>query len=163
MNEKKWIRLAIRSMQRSRAATLALLSKLTPKELCRPRTQGKWSIPDTLAHIVAWEEVAVRRLYSIRKRKYEQLRFYDDMTDSDKFNARAVARFRKISFSALMKHAAHVRANLIAALRILPANELENPQHRYPVVQWLPEFSWTHEGDHRKRIRGKARSRSTPQ
>lgn len=153
MDAQTWKRLAIRSMHRSRAATLTLLSKLTPKELRRPRTQGKWSIQDTLAHIVAWEEVAVRRLDSIRQRKYEWLRFYDDVTDSDKFNARAVAKFRTISFLALMKHAAHVRANLIAALRLLPANELENPQHRYPVVQWLPEFSWAHEGDHRKRIK----------
>jgi len=153
MDEKRWKRSAIRSMRRSRTATRALLSMLTPGEIRRPRTQEKWSIHDTLAHIVAWEEVAARRLESIRQKKYERLRFYDDMADTDAFNARAVARFRPLSFSALWKRAGEVRAGLIAALRALPDDELENEQHRFTVVQWLPEFSWTHERDHRKRIR----------
>ena len=148
-----WKRNAIRRMERSRAATLRLLGSLPEREIRRPRTQGKWSVKNVFAHIVAWEEEAVRRLQLIAEGEGDQILFYDDMAAADRFNARAVAKARKASWRMLLRHAALVRQQLIEALRQLPLDSLNDPSHRYPVVAWLPEFAWTHERDHRQRIR----------
>jgi uncharacterized damage-inducible protein DinB len=147
-----WRRNAIQQMQRSRAATLRLLESLPVREIQRPRTQSRWSIKDVFAHIVAWEEEAVRRLQLIAEGKGDQILFYDDMADADRFNARAVAAARKLSWPMLLERAALVRQRLIEALKQLPLDSLHDPSHRYPVIVWLPEFAWTHERDHRQQI-----------
>jgi uncharacterized damage-inducible protein DinB len=148
-----WRRDAIRKMRRSRAATLRLLSSLPQRVVLQPKSQGQWSIKDVLAHIVAWEEEAVKRLQLIADGKGDQILFYDDMAAADAFNARAVAASRKRSLAALLNHTAQVRQQLIKALKQIPPDSLNDPSHRYPVIAWLPEFAWTHERDHRQRIR----------
>jgi len=149
----QWRQNALRQMERSRNATLRLLASIPEDEILRPRTQGEWSIKDVLAHIVAWEEEAVKRLALIAKGKGERIVFYDDMRAADEFNARAVAAARSTSLSALVKRAARARQRLVDSLLQLPLNSLNDPSQRYPVIAWLPEFAWTHEGAHRRRIR----------
>jgi len=56
-----WREQAIRRMTRSRDATLRFLAGVPEADLLRPRTQGRWSVKDVLAHIAAWEEEAIRR------------------------------------------------------------------------------------------------------
>lgn len=148
----QWKRMAIRRMCASRTVTLKLLSELSAAQINRPRTQGAWSIKDVMAHFVAWEEEAVKRLRLIRQGKADQVHFFDDRAEADRYNARAVSRFRKLRWSPLMQRAAEVRQGLIQVLQGLPDQEVHNPAHRYPVSAWLPEFAWTHEQSHRRRI-----------
>ena len=140
-------------MERSRAATLRFLERLPERAVLEPHTQGKWSLKDTFAHIVAWEEEAVRRLALIECGRGDRIHFYNDMREADRFNARAVRRARPWSWKALLGRAARVRRRLITALLQVPPAELHNPSHRYPVTVWLPEFAWTHEQGHLARIR----------
>jgi hypothetical protein len=145
-------------MTRSREATLKFLSRLPESEILRPRTQGKWSIKDVLAHIAAWEEEAVRRCDLILRDRGDRIVFYDDIKEVDRFNARAVARARKTSLPALLKRLARVRERLIERFLRLPLESLNDPNHRYPVKLWLPEFAWTHEREHLRRMREWLRS-----
>lgn len=146
-------------MERSRAATLRFLGRLPERAILEPRTQGKWSVKDTFAHIAAWEEEGARRLELIRRRQGDRLHFYDDMREADRFNARAVRQARRWSWPALLRRAARVRARLARTLLRVPPAALHDPSHRYPVTAWLPEFAWTHEADHLARIRAWWRQR----
>lgn len=148
-----WRRTAIETMERSRRSTLRFLEKLPESEILRPGTQGKWSLKDVLAHIVAWEEEAVKRFGQIARGQAERIVFYDDMRAADRFNARAVARARRLAWPSLLRRAAQVRRRLITEFRHLPPSALNDGSHRYPVVAWLPEFAWTHEREHLRRIR----------
>jgi hypothetical protein len=148
-------------MTRSREATLKFLARLPEEEIWRPRTQGQWSIKDVLAHIVAWEEEAGRRLELIARGRGDRLVFYDDRREADRFNARAVATARPMSLSALWRRMARVRQKLITQLLDLPPTSLHHPSHRYPVTAWLPQFCWTRERDHLRRIRHWWKARPT--
>jgi hypothetical protein len=140
-------------MERSRATTLRFLARVPEAEILRPRTMSKWSIKDALAHIVAWEEEGTKRLALIAQGRGDRIVFYNDMREADRFNARAVAAARRLTWTALLRRAAHVRQGLIAALEKLPPALLNDPAQEYPVVGWLPEFAWTHEQGHLRRIR----------
>lgn len=157
-----WRQQAIRRMELSRRATLAFLSRLPEQGILRPRTQGKWSVRDVLAHIAAWEEEGVQRLALIARGRGHRIHFYDDMREVDRFNARAVARGRAMPLPALFRRLAGVRRRLVAALRGLPPPALRDPRHEVPVVGWLPAFAWVHEQRHLREIRGWWRRRRSP-
>lgn len=147
-----WRREAIRRMERSRRRTLSFLSKLPEREILRPRTQGQWSVRDVLAHIAAWEEEGVHRLELIARGRGDRIRFYDDMREVNRFNARAVVAAWSIPVPALLRRLARQRRRLIDALRRFPPRALRDPLHEVPVVGWLPEFAWTHEQSHLREI-----------
>jgi len=141
-------------MTRSREATLRLLARVPEGELLRPRTQGRWSVKDVLAHIAAWEEEAILRFVLIARGRGDRIFFYDaDPRAVDRFNARAVAAARDLSLGRVLGRLTRVRRRLIERLRRLPAASLRDPAHRYPVTAWLPEYAWTHEQHHRRRLR----------
>ncbi len=148
-----WRDHAVSRMERTRASTLRFLSRLPKQVILEPRTQARWSIKDTFAHIVAWEEDAVRRLALIQRGRGARIRFYNEQRSVDRFNARAVRRAARLSWPALLRRAGRVRRRLVHALRRVPPPALQDPAHRYTVLQWLPEFAWTHEQAHIGRIR----------
>jgi len=157
---RAWREGAIERMTRSREATLRLLDGVPERELLRSRTQGHWSIKDVLAHIAAWEGEAVLRFALIAQGRGERIFFYDaDPRAVDRFNARAVAAARHLSLGGVLRRLARVRQRLIVRLRRLPPTSLRDPGHRYPVTAWLPEYAWTHERQHRRRLRGWWRDR----
>ncbi len=143
----------IRQMERSRAATLALLRRLPTEEILRPRTQGDWSIKDVLAHIAAWEEEGRRRLILIARGRGDRIVFYDDMPAVDRFNAKAVTQSHSISLARVLRRLTRARQRLVDALRRLPPRSLNDRSHELPVVVWLRQFAWTHERAHRREIR----------
>jgi hypothetical protein len=148
-----WRRRAIERMTRSRAATLALLEQIPEAAILRPRTQGAWSVKDTLAHIAAWEEEGTRRLELIRRGWADRMVWYETMADADRFNARAVRAARRDALGAMRRRLARARTGLVRALRRLPPAALGDPRHALPVTTWLREFAWTHEAGHRQAIR----------
>ena len=148
-----WCQQAVRQMERSRSASLRFFQTLPGRAILEPRTQGHWSVKDTFAHIVAWEEEGALRLKLIRRGRGNHIHFYDDMAEADRFNARVVRRARRWSWDELLRRAGRVRASLVQALLHLPPAALHDPSNRYPMTAWLPEFAWTHEADHLARIR----------
>ncbi len=154
-----WRQQAVRRMERSRAASLRFFQRLPERSILESRTQGQWSVKDTFAHIVAWEEEGARRLELIRRGRDDHIHFFDDMAEADRFNARVVRQARRWSWAELLRRAGRVRASLVRALLRLPPAALDDPSHRYPVPAWLPEFAWTHEADHLARIRAWWRQR----
>ena len=103
-------------MERSRAASLRFFQRLPERAILKPRTQGKWSVKDTFAHIVAWEEEGARRLELIRCGRGDRIRFYDDMAEAHRFNARVVRQAWRWSWAELLRRAGRVRASLVRAL-----------------------------------------------
>lgn len=150
-----WREQAVQRMTRSREATLRFLAGVPERELLRPRTQGRWSVKDVLAHVAAWEGEAVRRFALIARGRGDRIFFYDaDPRAVDRFNARAVAAARSMTLGGVLRRLARVRHRLIERLRRLPAPSLRDPAHRYPVTAWVPEFAWTHERQHLRRLQG---------
>ncbi len=140
-------------MTRSRAATLALLARLPREAIERPRTQDAWSIHDVLAHIAAWEEEAARRLALVARGRGDRIVWYETAAEVDRYNARAVRQARRTPLGPLLARLARARAGLLRALGRVPPAALHDPTHGLPVTTWLREFAWTHETEHRRRIR----------
>jgi len=157
-----WRRQAVRRLRASRAETLALVARLTRDQVREPRTQDRWSVKDVLGHLMACDEETVRRLALIAKGRDDRIHWFEDMADADRFNARSVARARRLTMPAVLRRMARVRADLIERLERLPVDSLRDPSHAYPVVDWLPEPGWTHERDHAREIRAWWRSQRRP-
>jgi uncharacterized damage-inducible protein DinB len=139
-------------MTETRRAMLAQIARMPEAAIVRPRTQRDWSVKDVLAHVAAWEEEAAKRLALLARGRGDRVRFYDETTEIDRFNARVVRAARRTSLRATLRRLARVRKALVQSLRRLPSDTLRDPSHRYPVVVWLPEFAWAHERAHLSEI-----------
>jgi uncharacterized damage-inducible protein DinB len=155
----RWRRAAVRRLRAVRRATLALVAELPRAEIERPRTQDRWSVKDVLGHLLTCDEETVRRFRLIARGRGDRIFWFDSMADADRFNARSVARTRRLGVAAILRRMARVRAELVDRLERLPAASLRDPAHEYTVVQWLPTPGWTHERDHIGEVRAWWRAR----
>jgi hypothetical protein len=154
----KWRREAIRRLASSRESTLALVARLPEHEILRPRTLDRWSVKDVLAHLLSCDEETVRRFRLIARGQAARIQWFD-MAYADRFNARTVARARRLGLPTVLARMARVRADLIRRFERLPTGTLRDPSHEYTVVQWLPAPGWSHEQDHLSEISAWWRSR----
>jgi len=129
------------------------VARLPEHELRRPRTLDRWSVRDVLGHLLGCDEETVRRFRLIARGHAERIHWFEDMADADRFNARCVARVRRLGLRALLRRRARAQADLVELLRRLPAQALRDPAHEYTVTQWLPAPGWSHERDHLAEIR----------
>jgi len=160
----RWRRQAVSRMAEARASTLAVVARLPEREIRRPRTQDRWSVHDVLVHLLSCDEETLRRFRLIARGHGRRIRWFESMADADRFNARSVARGRRLGLRAVLGRMARVRAALIEALERLPLEALADPSHDYPVVEWLPAPGWSHERDHAQEIRAwwRATARAGP-
>jgi hypothetical protein len=149
----RWRRQALRRLVASRAATLAFLARLPEREILRPRTQDRWSVKDVLAHLLSCDEETGRRFRLIARGRGERIHWFESMADADRFNARSVARARRLGLRTVLRRMARVRADLVRRFERLPVAALRDPSHAYPVVEWLPAPGWSHERDHLDEIK----------
>ena len=158
---ESWRRDAVRRIVASREATLAFLVRLPEHEVRQPRTLDRWSVKDVLAHLLGCDEETVRRFRLIARGHAERIHWFEGMADADRFNARCVARVRRLGLRALLRRRARAQADLVGWLRRLPAQALRDPAHAYTVTEWLPAPGWSHERDHLAEIKAwwQARSR----
>lgn len=140
-------------MVASRESTLAFIARLPEGEILRPRTQDRWSVKDVLAHLLSCDEETVRRLRLVARGQADRIHWFEDMADADRFNARSVARARRLGLRTVLSRMARVRADLITRLERLPTEVLRDRSHAYTVVQWLPAPGWSHERDHLSEMR----------
>src|SRR5947207_8769889 len=111
-----WRREAVRRIAASRRSTLAFLTRLPEREILRPRTQDRWSVKDVLAHLLACDEETVRRLRLVARGHGDRIHWFESMADADRFNARSVARARRLGLRTVLRRMARVRADLIDRL-----------------------------------------------
>jgi len=149
----RWRQQAARRMVSSREATLRLIARLPEREILRPRTLDRWSVKDVLAHLLACDEETLRRFRLIARGRGGDIYWFESMADADRFNARSVARLRRLGLRAVLGRMARVRAAMIEAFERLPAASLRDPSHAYTVVSWLTAPGWSHERDHAQEIR----------
>ena len=157
-----WRRNAARQLKASRRETLALLKRLPEDAILRPRTQDQWSVKDVLGHLLACDEETVRRFSLIARGRADRIHWFESMADADRFNARTVARLRRVSLRAILGRMQRARADLIRRFQRLPAASLRDPSHAYPVTEWLPAPGWSHERDHASEIKAWWRLQSKP-
>ena len=144
----KWQRAAVRRIAATRRATLAFLPRVPQAELLRPRTQDRWSVKDVLGHLLACDEETARRFRLIAGGRGDRIHWFESMADADRFNARTVARARRLSLGTVLRRMARAHRDVIAGLKRLPPASLRDPSHAYPVTEWLPAPGWSHERDH---------------
>lgn len=142
-----WKDYACRQMTRAREATLRFIMRLPEPIIIEPHTQGEWSIKDVLAHIIAREEEAIKRLDLILRGQGDRITLYDDRRV-----AAAVRPLRRMPLKMLLHRMARTRSRLMERFHRLPVSALNDPCHRYPVIEWFPEFAWTYEHDHLRRM-----------
>lgn len=154
-----WRRNAVRRIEATRRAMLAFIAGLPREEILRPRTQDRWSVRDVLGHLLGSDEETVRRFRLIARGHGDRIHWFESMADADRFNARSVARARRLALAALLRRMARAHAELVEQLQRLPAAALRDPSHRYTVVEWLPAPGWTHEQEHLGELRAWWRGR----
>jgi len=157
-----WRRNAARQLKASRRETLALLKRLPEDAILRPPTPDQWSVKDVLGHLLACDEETVRRFSLIARGRADRIHWFESMADADRFNARTVARLRRVSLRAILGRMQRARADLIRRFQRLPAASLRDPSHAYPVTEWLPAPGWSHERDHASEIKAWWRLQSKP-
>jgi len=148
-----WRRQAIRRIEAVRRSTLAFVARLPEPEILRPRTLDRWSVKDVLAHLMSCDEETVRRFRLIARGRGDRIVWFESMADADRFNARTVARARRLGLPAVLRRMERAHADVIEWLERLPIESLRDPSHEYMVVDWLPTPGWTHERDHLSEIR----------
>jgi hypothetical protein len=143
-----WRRQAVRRVSATRRATVAFIDQLPEPEIRRPRTQDRWSVKDVLAHLLACDEETNRRLRLIARGQADRIQWFESMAYADRFNARTVARLRRLGLPALRRRMHRVHTELIERLERLPAEAFDDPSHAYPMIEWLPAPGWSHEREH---------------
>ena len=154
-----WRRQSVRRMVATRRSALVFLARLPEREILRPRTQGRWSVKDVLAHLLSCDEETIRRFRLIGRGHGDRIHWFESMADADRFNARSVARLRRLSLRALLHRMERVHADLVRGFERLPTKSLRDPSHAYSVVEWLPAPGWSHELEHLGEIRAWWRDR----
>jgi hypothetical protein len=154
----RWRRQAVKRIKASRLATLAFVSRLSTSEILQPRTQDAWSVKDVLGHLLACDEETVRRFQLLARGRGDRIRWFNSMADADRFNAKTVARARRLGLRAILGRRKRVGTDLVRWLERLPTAALRDPSHDYTVVQWLPAPGWSHERDHLNEIKAWWRS-----
>ena len=148
-----WRREAARKMTSSRRETLAFVRRLPEADMLQPRTIGDWSVKDVLGHLLACDEETADRFRLIARGRADRIKWFDSMAYANRFNARTVARLRRVGLRTVLRQMARVRADLVRAFRRLPTASLRDPSHAYPVVDWLAAPGWSHERDHLSEVR----------
>jgi len=131
----------------SRAATLKFVKTLPRADVMRPRTQDAWSVKDVLVHLLACDEETLRRFRLIAQGHADRIVWFD-MAHANRFNARSVARGRRLALPVVLRRLARVRGDMVKQFDRLPDESLRDPEHDYTVMSWLPAPGWSHERDH---------------
>jgi hypothetical protein len=140
-------------MTTSRRATLAFVARLPADDMLRPRTIGDWSVKDVLGHLLACDEETTKRFALIARGRGHRIHWFESMAYADRFNARTVARLRRVGLRAVLGRLRRTRTDMIRRFRRLPTASLHDPSHAYPVTEWLTAPGWSHERDHLDEIK----------
>ena len=98
---------------------LAGLGDVQAEVLLAPMAEGKWSVQEAIAHIMAYDESFLQSaVLPIEKGRRPHIA---DEADNQSFNNRAAALGRKLTKAQLLERATHARRQLVDHLQRLPA------------------------------------------
>src|SRR3989454_8615750 len=89
---------------------------------------------DVLAHLLSCDEETIRRFRLIGRGRGDRIHWFESVADIDRFNARSVARLRRLGLRPLLRRMEEVHADLVRWFERLPTQSLRDPSHAYPVV-----------------------------
>jgi len=116
----------VRRSKRARRSGLAFVRRLPEAEIRRKRTQDRWSVKDVVAHLVSCDEETIRRFRLIARGQADRIFWFESMADADRFNARTVARLRRLSLPALVRRMERAGADVVRWLLLLPSHHSPN-------------------------------------
>ncbi len=132
---------------------LAELGDVGAEVLLSPMAEGKWSVQETIAHIMIYDESFLRTVVlPIHAGKRPHLA---DPQANQAFNEKAAARGRKLTKARLLGRAARARRKLVDHLRRLPAEAFRTKLQGAPgdLADLLDEDFVTHDRNHVERMR----------
>lgn len=135
-----------------RERLLVAVDPLPDEALLRPGTIGRWSIADTLAHLIIWEAELVTGLMKIEAGK-KPTRLLQALADRDQFNAQRQPELEGRDLDRIFDDLIGVRRQLETWLTYFSDKEL-NDSKRYkhlrgqPLWKLIEANSYGHELTH---------------
>ena len=136
------------SLARERGKLLAALNGLSEDEMARPGAVGRWSVRDVLAHILAWEDEAVKRLDLLAAERPQDFARITSEEELEAWNARAHERYAGLALAEVMRRLEDAQGRILAGLDSLSDERLGTDEGPVPVHNWLPECTYAHEEEH---------------
>jgi uncharacterized damage-inducible protein DinB len=139
---------------------VARLGVVQPEVLLAPMAEGKWSVQEAIAHIMAYDESFLQSaVLPIEDGRQPHIA---DEADNQSFNERAAALGRKLTKAQLIERATHARRQLVDHLRRLPV-EAFRATREGPCDGDLAELLYrdfvTHDRSHIEQIQRYLKSR----
>lgn len=135
---------ALARFREGRGELFAALDGLSEEEQTQVPVVGLWTMRDLLAHILAWEEVAVQRLELFAAGRANEIRWVRD-EDVDDANARLHQERLGLSLAQVREHLEKIGRQLEERLERLPAGVAEGTE---PVAVWFPNCTYAHYQEH---------------
>jgi DinB superfamily len=132
---------------------LAGLGKIPPQVLIAPMAEGKWSVQEVVAHIMAYDEAFLQS--AVLAIEYGRQPLVPDSADNQSFNDRAAALGRNLTKGQLLEKATLARRQLVDHLRRLPAEAFRVKQQGPPesdLAELLDKDFVSHDRIHIKQM-----------
>jgi uncharacterized damage-inducible protein DinB len=117
-------------------------------------TQGKWSVSDIVAHIMAWDKNFLEKIIPKLLRR-EQVMLEED-TDVQGFNNRAVEYGRTLNQEQLLDKAIFYRSQIVSQLKNLPEDAFSTTvpaTNSFTLSSFLQNMFVSHDTHHKKQIK----------
>jgi hypothetical protein len=125
---------------------MAAIEGIPNKEITTPNSIGEWSVKDTIAHIIVWEEEAAKA-FETWKLGIEPDWLH--IRDLDEFNNTTVKERRRLSFSKVKEQLQMVHHGIIENIKSVPEDEYLS---RGGVPKWLITLMTFHIEEHIEKI-----------
>ncbi|MEE8369752.1 MAG: ClbS/DfsB family four-helix bundle protein [Dehalococcoidia bacterium] len=133
-----------------RRTLLAALEGLSERELTDVAAVGDWTIRDVLAHILAWEKVALQRLDLIESGQASQIQW----VPAEEVDAQN-ARFHEAGRSLALDEVSRRLADRLALIRERVQSMTEEQLNIADTIDqrvWFPHSTYLHEEEHAAQI-----------
>ena len=139
---------ALARFRQGRSELFVALEGLSEEEQTRVPVVGRWTVRDVLAHILAWEEVAVQRLELYAAGRASEIRWVRD-EEVDDINARLHQEKLGFSLAQLRERMEKIGRQLEDRLERLPTGVAEGSE---PLAVWFPNCTYVHYQEHLEQI-----------
>lgn len=137
-------------LEDGRRTLLAALEGLSEKELTDVAVVDDWTVRDLVAHILAWEEVALQRLDLIESGHASQIQWFQ-AEEVDAQNARFHEATRSLVLDEVSRRLADTLAPILDRVQAMTEEQL-NVEDTIDTRTWLPRSTYLHEEEHAAQI-----------
>ncbi len=137
-------------LEDGRRTLLAALEGLSEKERTDVAVVDDWTVRDLLAHILAWQEVALQRLDLIKSGQASQIQWF--LTEEvDAQNARFHEARRSLVLDEVSRTLADTQALILECVQSMTEGQI-NVEDTIDTRIWLPHSTYLHEEEHAAQI-----------